>query len=221
MAVSAIGSTTSYSGINTAAWNSMTTLTLQRAQIQNGSYGKLMKAYVKKVGNKAALDAYRSTGSTTVSAASLNSGSSTETASAVTPQKKSVPRSSFLDNHLKSIGKTNPSRATAAGTSYLDRHLNSVDSGKTTGLERAVAYAEEKTGRAINAAGEFVDVADKYKTAAADAATAAGDGTAAVSATDRYAAMRSTWLDDHLKSYGSDAKHFTAANTSVAIDVAV
>ena len=221
MAVSAIGSTTSYFGTNAAAWNNMAALTMQRAQIQNGSYGKLMKAYVRKVGNKAALDAYRSTGSTTVSAASLSSGSSTETASAVTPQKKSVPRSSFLDNHLKSIGKTTPSSATAAGTSYLDRHLKSVEPGKTTGLERAVAYAEEKTGRAINAAGEFVDVADKYKVSAADAAASDGEGNSAGSAMDRYAAMRSTWLDDHLKSYGSDAKHFTAANPSVAIDVAL
>ena len=44
--------------------SSMSGLIGDYASIKNGSYGSLMKSYVKKVGNKAALNAYRETGST-------------------------------------------------------------------------------------------------------------------------------------------------------------
>ena len=42
----------------------MSNLISDYASIKNGSYGSLMKSYVKKVGNQAALNAYRETGST-------------------------------------------------------------------------------------------------------------------------------------------------------------
>ena len=219
MAISGIGNTSSLFSANYNAWDSMKALSLQRAQIQNGSYGKLLKAYVKKVGNKAALDAYRSTGSTTVSTSGLTGSETNTSSSTASISKKPIPRSSFLDDHLKSISKTTVSRATASGKSYLDKHLNAIDPGKSTGIERAIAYAENKTGRAINAAGEFVDVADKYKTENTD--TASTTNAAIQSANDRYAALKSTWLDDHLKSYTQDAVAHTAANYSVAIDIAV
>lgn len=219
MAISGIGNTSNLFSANYNAWDNMKALSLQRAQIQNGSYGKLLKAYVKKVGNKAALDAYRSTGSTTVSTSGLTSSETNNSSATASVSKKTVARSNFLDDHLKSIGKTTVSRATASGKSYLDKHLNAIDTGKTTGVERAIAYAENKTGRAINAAGEFVDLADKYKTENADAVTTTN--AAVQSANDRYAAMKSTWLDDHLKSYTQDAVVQTAANYSVAIDMAI
>lgn len=165
MAVSGVSGVTSGYGVNYAAYANMQTLSLQRAQIQNGSYRKLLKAYVKKVGNKAALEAYRKTGSTTVTASSIT-GTDTENDTAqqtALPAKKAIPRSTFLDDHLKSIGKPSVSRTTASGKSFLDKHLNSITQPQTTGLERAVSYAEGKTGRAINAEGMFVDLADKYK----------------------------------------------------------
>ncbi len=65
--------------------------------IKSGAYGSLMKSYVNKVGNKAALNAYRETGSTTA-------GDTTSTTTAA-PAKKSgsSSKSSFLDSHFSSI----------------------------------------------------------------------------------------------------------------------
>ena len=198
-----------YSSLNGSynATADMANVAMQRSQITSGSYGRLMKAYVKEVGNKAALDAYRSNGTTATS----------DTAS-VTQTKKTAQRSNFLDNHLKSIGKQNVSSATASGKSFLDKHLSSVDTGKTTGLERAVSYAEQATGRAINEKGEFVDLADKYKK---DETESTALKTLPAPDTDRYEKLRSTWLDDHLKSYDANASKQTVANYSVAVDLAV
>ena len=219
MAISAVsGVWGALYGTNTNYAANMASLIAQRSQITNGSYARLLRAYVKKVGNKAALDAYRSTGSTISSPSELD-GESSSSSSVINTPKKTIPRSTFLDDHLKSISKTAVSSTTAAGKSFLDKHLKGVEGTPQTGLERAVAYAEEKTGRAINAKGEFVDLADKYK---GDTVTPTeGSGTNTASANDRYAAMRSTWLDDHLKSYTRNAIVQTAANYSVAVDVAV
>ena len=125
-----------YTSIN-GAYNAaadMASVALQRSQITNGSYGKLLKAYVKKVGNREALNAYRATGSTTVTAASVTSNGTTEseTVAPSFPAKKTIPRSNFLDNHLKSIGKPATSSTTAAGKSFLDKHLNSIDTKEKT-----------------------------------------------------------------------------------------
>ena len=78
---------------NYNAASDMANVALQRSQITSGSYGRLFKAYVKKVGNKAAMNTYRATGSTVASVS------------------------------------------------------NSIDTGTTTGLQRAVQYAEQQTGR--------------------------------------------------------------------------
>lgn len=65
--------------------------------IKSGAYGSLMKSYVNKVGNKAALNAYRETGSTTV-------GDTTSTTTAVpTKKSSSSSKSNFLDSHFSSI----------------------------------------------------------------------------------------------------------------------
>ena len=78
------------------------------SQIKSGSYGKLMKAYVKKVGNGAALDAYRTTGSTAqatdiTQSSATASKSSTQSVSAEKSGTKNYAsmQSSWLDNHLK------------------------------------------------------------------------------------------------------------------------
>ena len=196
------------------AASDMASLAAQRSQITSGSYGKLMKAYVGKVGNKAALNAYRSTGSTVNSATDINgagSAASSSTTASVT-SKKTVARSSFLDSHLSNIGKTKQSSTTAAGKSYLDSYLNGKIGAQKTGIEKAVEYAEQKTGRAINPDGSFVDVADKVT---------GTEGAQAQTAADKYAGMQSSWLDDHLKSYDASATVQTAADNSVAIDTAV
>ena len=100
------------------AASSMSSLLGQRAQLQNGSYGRLMKAYVKKVGNGNALKAYQKNGSTVTDSAALEKshkkGGSTvkdsaalekshKTDSAATKAAKYAKlHSSWLDNQLKS-----------------------------------------------------------------------------------------------------------------------
>lgn len=136
------------------ASNDMSSVIAQRSQIQSGSYGKLMKAYVGKVGNKAALDAYRETGTTAksvteVSGASEKSDSGSTSAKSVQADKASKYasyKSDFLDSHLSSIGKGKVSSATASGKSFLDKHLAENAGKEMNGVERAIAYAEQTTG---------------------------------------------------------------------------
>ena len=82
--------------------SSMSSIIGDYASIKNGSYGSLMKSYVKKVGNKAALNAYRETGSTTTA---VDNAASTSSSSAVSSTKKSSSSSktNFLDSHLSSV----------------------------------------------------------------------------------------------------------------------
>ena len=164
----------------------------QRSQIQNGSYGKLMKAYVNKVGNKTALNAYRNTG-TTASASDVMTAKDTS---------EKTKKKGFLDTHLSNIGKSGSSGATApekanttsssgskttSGTSasakktgFLDNHLASIGKPKTSattasGKSYLDSYLKE------NASGELSGVA-KAK-AYAEAATGRklnDDGTTSV-----------------------------------------
>ena len=100
------------------AASSMSSLLGQRAQLQNGSYGRLMKAYVKKVGNGNALKAYQKNGSTVTDSAGLEkphrkSGSTVKDSAALEKSHKTDStatkaakyaklHSSWLDNQLKS-----------------------------------------------------------------------------------------------------------------------
>ncbi len=108
--------------------SSMSGLLGDYASIKNGSYGSLMKSYVNKVGNKAALNAYRETGSTTSvadtassssSSSSSASSTSTSTASSVSTKNYEKYKSSWLDDQLKQYDK---------------------DANKTTAAETSVAY---------------------------------------------------------------------------------
>jgi hypothetical protein len=104
----------------------MSSLIGDYTSIKNGSYGSLMKSYVNKVGNKAALNAYRETGSTTTAVESATSGntksasstaSSTSSATAsISTSKYEKMKSSWLDDQLKQYDK-DATKTTAAETS--------------------------------------------------------------------------------------------------------
>ncbi len=106
--------------------SSMSSLIGDYTSIKNGSYGSLMKSYVNKVGNKAALNAYRETGSTTTAVESATSGntksasstaSSTSSATAsISTSKYEKMKSSWLDDQLKQYDK-DAKKTTAADTS--------------------------------------------------------------------------------------------------------
>ena len=138
------------------AASDMSNVISQRSQIQSGSYGKLMKAYVGKVGNKAALNAYRETGTTAKSVTEVSGASESSAASSSKATAKSVQsdkaskyasyKSNYLDSHLSSIGKAKTSSATASGKSFLDKHLSENAGKEMSGVERAIAYAEQTTG---------------------------------------------------------------------------
>ena len=112
--------------------------------IKSGAYGNLMKSYVGKVGNKAALDAYRETGSTTTGEVSTTS------------KKSSASKSDFLDSYFseksESLKKTSKEEANAASTdttdkyskyksSWLDNQLGQYDkdANKTTAADPSVS----------------------------------------------------------------------------------
>ena len=165
-------------GYNAAA--DFSSIISQRSQIKSGSYGKLMRAYVNKVGNKTALDAYRKTGTTAnandiVSTkdtadknkkkgfldnhlANIGKTSSPTTTSSSSALRRRMSRSArsttkktgFLDNHLASIGKKEASSTTSSGKSYLDGYLKDKDTTQMSGVERAKAQAEAATGRRLN-----------------------------------------------------------------------
>ena len=104
----------------------MSNLISDYASIKNGTYGSLMKSYVKKVGNQAALNAYRETGSTanvsvsdpdkTTDSKKVTSTSTTKDTNKVTSDKYEKFKSSWLDNQLKQYEKDG-SKTTAADTS--------------------------------------------------------------------------------------------------------
>lgn len=100
--------------------NDMSSLLTDYSSIKSGAYGSLLKSYVKKVGNKNALDAYRETGSTTTTdTASTSTSTTTKTSSTdttVTADKYAKYKSSWLDNQLKSYDK-DANKTTAADTS--------------------------------------------------------------------------------------------------------
>ncbi|MEE3495638.1 MAG: hypothetical protein VZR06_10790 [Butyrivibrio sp.] len=104
----------------------MSNLISDYSSIKNGSYGTLMKSYVKKVGNRAALDAYKETGSTanvsvsdpakTADTKKAASTSSTKDTTKISADKYEKYKSSWLDNQLKQYEKDG-SKTTAANTS--------------------------------------------------------------------------------------------------------
>ena len=106
--------------------SSMSSLLGDYYSIKNGSYGSLMKSYVNKVGNKAALNAYRETGSTTTATESVTTGSTQKASSSsatsstgkttISTDKYEKMKSSWLDDQLKQYDK-DASKTTAADTS--------------------------------------------------------------------------------------------------------
>ena len=96
--------------------------------IKSGAYGSLMKSYVGKVGNKAALNAYRETGSTTTAADASGVSSSSK--------KSSASKSSFLDSYFAE--KSSSAKKTSTETKTADA---SSDTTATT----ADKYAKYKS----------------------------------------------------------------------------
>ncbi len=125
--------------------SSMSSLYGDYSTIKSGAYGNLMKSYVGKVGNKAALDAYRETGSTTTGETSATS------------KKSSASKSDFLDNYFaekaqstkKTDTETKSADTTAQATdkyakyksSWLDDQLKQYDkeANKTTAADTSVS----------------------------------------------------------------------------------
>ena len=130
--------------------SSMSSLYGDYNTIKSGAYSSLMKSYVGKVGNKAALDAYRETGSTTT-------GEITGTS-----KKSSASKSNFLDNYFsekaestkktaKDTADTGASKTDSAEaatdrysklkSSWLDDQLKQYDkdAGKTTAADTSVS----------------------------------------------------------------------------------
>ena len=124
--------------------SSMSSLYGDYNTIKSGAYGNLMKSYVGKVGNKAALDAYRETGSTTTGEYSTTS------------KKTSASKSGFLDNYFseksESFKKTSKEAASTASadttdkyskykSSWLDNQLGQYDkdANKTTAADPSVS----------------------------------------------------------------------------------
>lgn len=115
--------------------SSMSGLLSDYSSIKNGSYGTLMKSYVNKVGNKAALNAYRETGSTTT-------GIESSTTSQVTKKASASKGTSFLDSHLNGIGKSTSAESSKNKSTWLDEQLKQYDkdANKTTAADTSVAY---------------------------------------------------------------------------------
>ena len=119
--------------------------------IKSGAYGSLMKSYVGKVGNKAALNAYRETGSTATASDASNLGTSKKTSSS---------KSNFLDSYFadksssakKASTDTKTETASASSetaadkyaknrSSWLDDQLKQYDkdANKTTAADTSVS----------------------------------------------------------------------------------
>ncbi len=133
--------------------SSMSSLYGDYSTIKSGAYGSLMKAYVGKVGNKAALSAYKETGSTATASDAASLGS--------TSKKSSTSKSGFLDSYFaektassKSSStetKTDTAAATDTATttdkyakyksSWLDDQLKQYDkdANKTTAADTSVS----------------------------------------------------------------------------------
>ncbi len=95
----------------------MTSLLSDYSSIKSGAYGSLMKSYVNKVGNSAALKAYQETGSTAVTTDTSSSTSTSSTATAsVSSDDYSKYKSTFLDDHLTQY-TNDATKTTAADTS--------------------------------------------------------------------------------------------------------
>lgn len=133
------------------AASSMSSLLGQRAQLQNGSYGRLMKAYVKKVGNGNALKAYQKNGSTVTDSAGLEkphrkSGSTVKDSAGLEKSHKkggsTVKDSASLEkSHKTDSTATKAAKYAKLHSSWLDNQLKSYNSAAkpVTAADNSVA----------------------------------------------------------------------------------
>ena len=114
--------------------------------IKSGAYGTLMKSYVGKVGNSAALKAYQETGSTTAASDSQKTNGSSFLDTYLKAQTEvAKDKSSSADKSASSSATTES--VTAADryeryrSSWLDNQLSQYDkdANKTTAADSAVS----------------------------------------------------------------------------------
>ena len=110
--------------------------------IKSGAYGSLMKSYVNKVGNKAALNAYRESGTTTTGEVTSSS------------KKSSASKTNFLDNYF------------AEKTQSQKKNVTETKSADTTAETATDKYSKYKSSWLDNQLGQYDK--DANKTTAAD-----------------------------------------------------
>lgn len=165
----------------------MSSVISQSSQIRNGSYAKLMKSYVNKVGNQNALKAYRETGTTVQSAQDINSSSTSSTSSSTSASTSTsaTKKPTFLDNYLS--GKMGTVTKTSTGTQSATSTDSTASTSGTTGAQTSTSTQTSS----------------------------------ASSTTDKYAALKSSWLDNQLKGYSSTGTQTVMADPAIAINTGV
>lgn len=168
----------------------MSSVISQSSQIRNGSYAKLMKSYVNKVGNQNALKAFRETGTTVQSAQDINSSSTSSTSSSTSASTSTsaTKKPTFLDNYLS--GKMGSVTKTSTNT----QSATSTDSTASTSGTTASTGTQTSTSTQTSSAS---------------------------STTDKYAALKSSWLDNQLKGYSSTGTQTVMADPAIAINTGV
>ena len=111
---------------------SMSSLLGDYNTIKSGAYGSLMKSYVGKVGNKAALKAYQETGSTTTG---------TDTAGSTSAGKKTTAsKSNFLDSHFKNISSSGTSTKKTESKDTADTASKTTQTATATTADKYEKY---------------------------------------------------------------------------------
>ncbi|MCR5671468.1 MAG: hypothetical protein K6G10_10720 [Butyrivibrio sp.] len=102
--------------------------------IKSGAYSTLMKSYVNKVGNKAALQAYQKDGTTATTG-------SKEVSENTYAKKSVVHKKNFLDDYGKGTDTDTGSKYEKYKSSWLDDQLKQYDKDatKTTAADTSVS----------------------------------------------------------------------------------
>ena len=132
-------------------FSSMTGLLGDYNTIKSGAYSTLMKSYVGKVGNGAALKAYQETGSTTAAGDTGKTNGS-----------------NFLDSYFKDKTTVTEKASASDKTSSADKTSASTSTTGTTETVTADKYAKYKSSWLDNQLSQYNK--DASKTTAADTA---------------------------------------------------
>ncbi|MBQ3798552.1 MAG: hypothetical protein II842_20120 [Butyrivibrio sp.] len=142
--------------------SSMSNVISDYSSIKNGSYSTLMKSYVNKVGNKAALQAYKETGSTTTGVESTTSSSVTK--------KTTASKSSFLDSHLSEVRNSGSYESRKTKKTEADSTSSSATASTSTSTTTTDKYEKYKSSWLDNQLKQYDK--DATATTAADTSVA-------------------------------------------------